>query len=392
MKFGRVLVLGVAATLLTPTKGLCAVDDTQLVKYKFLSEIRMANEKEYAEKLQEQAEINAAINAALAKAEMDKKEKERIEALNSKNSERVKMTAMKQSLAAKEHLDSVRVVEEEEEASQSTTNDFNDGYERAAGKVFTKANIESSYVDDNGNDIDFYDVQIPYNLTCREVGGIAIDVESQHPGYGSTADYEINGVKVGDSKVGSRIVQEREVPKSKMNNRYSLVTSEDTGSSVYSAGNTQMYGIALASGLFPDAVGELGFYTNVWHNRTGVLADLILTDGTIIHCTVIDGIGQAHSNGKGISDGWTASSVAAAQDKTRYKLSNLNLPQYEKFFHASACHVVELNGNVQEFTDKYNIKKDGSGNNIAYVRIYKASLRDGGFTVKESRKGISCKF
>ena len=102
-------------------------------------------------------------------------------------------------------------------------------------------------------------------------------------------------------------------------------------------------------------------------------------------------LSNTYSNGVGISNGWTASDTKTSQDGIRYKLNNLNFPQYSKFFHAAACHTIEFSGEIENFRKFYNIKPDGSGNNVAYIRIYNASLRDGGFSVKGNRILISSK-
>lgn len=368
----------------------------QIAKSDFINQVRAKNQDKYEALVSEELELEAKLNTALAVDNMIEKEKQEEQTRIKANKDAIKEAKKVQrniKCSKVEVLsDVVTQIEDNNIGSDSLPDMFNDGNAKPLTDIFTRSNIPGSYKDASGNIIPYYDVQIPYNLTCRQIGGIAEQTDSKKGNYNLTAEEVVNGLAFADSKVGSRLIQEWSVPKCKLDDKYDLVTDYNTDSKVYSAGGTKMYGIALPKGLFPDAVGSQGFYTNPWHSRLGILADVILTDGTIIHCVVIDGIGTSHSNGKGISNGWTSSSSSTAQDSVRYRLSNLNMPQYSKFFHAAACHTIEFSGNIKNFKEFYNIKPDGSGNNVAYIRIYKASLRDGGFSAVNDRTSIFSKY
>lgn len=397
MRFNvRAVAVVVAVSTLNLLGG--AKDDVQLRKLEFLNSVREQSRKQIEEQRnKETEEILKNYNAELERllAEERKQESERI---LSENERALQEAIDSQKYAAKEYVEQAKAAYEKaqkelEEARiaslYSKSSVWNDGYAKSLSDIYTKCGISSCYIDDYGNDVDFYDVQIPYRLSCSDVGGVAIDSESEVARYNVNSTLKVGSLRICDYKVGSRIIREWDSPRSPLNERYRLSTDSITGLDVYNAGDTQMYGIALAEGMFPEAFDSKGFYGWTHMNKTGVLADIILTDKTVIHCAVIDGIGTMHTNGVGIYNGWTASSVQTGQDRTRYKLSSVNLPQYSHFFHAASCQVVELSGNSKDFSKAYGLKVDGSGNGIAYIRIYKASLKDGGFNVKEEFKSIS---
>lgn len=234
---------------------------------------------------------------------------------------------------------------------------YNDGFARPYVNIFTKTVIPASW------DADYYDVAIPYNLTCADVGGIAIDVESVKSVYNYTAS------EYNDSFVGSRIQQEFREPPELVANKKQKIVQDFSGVNTYDWHGKHLYAIALPSQLFPEALAQQGFYSFANFRKIGILADLILTDGTIVNCVIIDGIGSGHSNG--VCNGWTASSTNAAQDGVRYNLNELRLPQYAKFFHAASCHTVELSGDISKFKEFYGFNDDVR---ISYIRIYKYSF------------------
>ena len=169
-----------------------------------------------------------------------------------------------------------------------------------------------------------------------------------------------------------------------------VVWDKETGQPIYKAFGTDMYAVTLGAGFMPDFVEDLGFYSFSKHTmaKEGVLCDIYLTDGTVIHGAVCDGIGKGHSNTVGKCNGWTASSKATAQDHTRYKLSPLKHKQYRYFVHSAVCHTVEFFGDGNKFMKYFDIAGDGSGNAISFIRLYAASLADSDVTVKDKYSNL----
>jgi len=271
------------------------------------------------------------------------------------------------------------------EESTISSSIANDG--QAMDYPYCDSGAESTYTDKDGDDLVYYDVAVPYKLKVSDVGGIAIGVESIKPAYRYDSSYKCSYGTYADSHLGCKILTENK----KL--RYSLAPKgidAETGLPVYEAFGTKLYGIALGAGYLPDFVEDLGFHSYNYHTMTheGVLCDLYLTDGTIIHCVVCDAIGRGHSNARGLHDGWTATSVSTAQDGVRYKMSNLRMPQYKYFVHAASCHSVEIFGDGNKFMKHFGIRGDGSGNAIAYVRIYGANLAESDVNVKSQYSNI----
>lgn len=215
-------------------------------------------------------------------------------------------------------------------------------------------------------DAEYYDIQVPY-LTARDIGGYAVEVDTNVARYRFTAEtYDY-----ADNKIGCKILMQSSRTPSKL---AKTVYDSVTDSWLLDCEEGLRYAITLPKGYFPDAMVDIGFYPWAKLSDTGIYADLILDDGTVIPCVVIDGINTVHSNGTDIKDGWTATAKSRNNDYTRYRLAELRLPQYEAFFHAAGCYAVEYFGNASAFMDRYNICVDGSGRYINFIRVYRKKL------------------
>jgi len=279
---------------------------------------------------------------------------------------------------------------------QSTTNfSGNDGLPRS--DIYGDCGIESSYVyASSGKDVPYYDVAVPYKVTCEDIGGVADDVETNTATYTYTAYGFKGGRKFKPpycaNRVGCKFTQE----KASINTdviKFSAPKSTEGGIGVFAACGTKQYAIALGKWCYPRNMVRLGFHGFGSISSTGVLCDLIMTDGSIIHCTTGDAIGYAHSNQVGQFDGWTAASKASAQDHTRYHTTAMKFPAYQYMFHAAACHVIEFFGNPSAFEHQYGIKENGTGNCVAFIRMYKANLAhdQGKVKAKDKFKNITTK-
>ena len=346
-----------AATLETETLETKTLETKKMT---FLQEVRAEAKAELEEKQKQEAEEQAKLAQEFSILNLARRaeEKERAErdAVIAKQEEAIAL----QGARYLEHTESVDVdatIVGEIGERVSVSADDNDGYAKEYAKIFTISGAEPTW------ESDYYDVAIPYNLTCGEVGGVAENVES------SRATYNYDAEEWKDEYVGCRIQQEFTSPPSEVAGEALGTTIAESGVEVYEWGGKQLYAIALPRGLFPEALESQGFSGFSSFRSKGILADLILTDGTVISCVVVDGIGEGHSNG--LCEGWTATSTATAQDGVRYELNALNYPQYKEFFHAASCHTVELSGDVEKFKEYFGI---GTRTRISYVRIYKYSM------------------
>lgn len=261
----------------------------------------------------------------------------------------------------------------------------NKGEAREYADCFTRTGFKKTW------DADYYDFAMPYKLSCTDIGGVSDKVITTNSQYAF--------VGVNDSNTKGRAfsywIQPEKLNLDDIKSKYpswvcaKLPYEYDSEShvQVYKWKGKSLYAIALPKCLFPQSLAEQGFYAFSGFHLKGILADLILTDGTIINCVVTDAIGEGHSNGVGKytingESGWTAP-VSSAQDGVTYHLNELKLPQYTKLFHAASLHTVELSGasdisgksGVKQFMEYYNLSET-SNTRISYIRIYKYSIKD----------------
>lgn len=370
LKFVAVMSAGVL--MCTPAVSVGAtVSISDIKKMEFLQEVRsearVTVDDLYNKEAEEQAELALSYNLASMKQEEDaKKLAEKQQIIDSQ--ERAVTEQGARYLRHKDDVDASALFafnSDETDTELKLTEDINleynlgsnDGFAREYKDIFTKTVIPATW------DADYYDVAIPYNLTCADVGGIAIETESRK------AVYDYTAVRYADRYVGSRLQQEFLNLPINVAGKDREVVTDCSGVDTYSWNGRNLYAIALPKSLFPEALSAQGFYSFSQFRKTGILADMILTDGTIVNCVVIDGIGEGHSNG--MTAGWTASSIDTAQDGVRYYLNDLKLPQYARFFHAASCHTVELSGDIDQFREYYGLENDVR---ISYIRIYKYSM------------------
>lgn len=236
-----------------------------------------------------------------------------------------------------------------------------------ADEPYGDSGLPSSY-----EDCKYYDVWIPYNKTVEDVGGIADDVKTIE----STYDYTAYTYKYNENRMGAFVQTEYA---NDVVNSYGLSWSTDseTGLLYTTVNGAKIYHCALGKGLFcysPVTDGE--FFD--WAGATGILFDIILTDGTVIHFVLGDGIGQIHSNQVGKYDGWTDSianfQAGNSQDDTIYHTTDMPNEMYSYWFQCASTHMFEVCGSSSKFMSHYNIGSEDSQNQIMYVRIYNLSI------------------
>lgn len=230
----------------------------------------------------------------------------------------------------------------------------NDGKPRS--NPYGKCAVKSSF------DADYYDCYIPYNLTCKEVGGISVG------GSGKMSESDMN------KKVSAKINYEGNLEWSYSQNflrnyavGYTASYCEETDAAILTGNDgTQFYIAAIPYFCYASNMdGTAGFPGWSSENR-GQLYDLILTDGTVLHFVVGDAKAQVHTNGG--SNGY-------------YVHNDLNYQQYRYLFQSYAGETVEIFGKnggcVSKFMQKYGFGSDDGDVRVAYIRMYNKRLKDG---------------
>ncbi len=222
--------------------------------------------------------------------------------------------------------------------------------------------IPSSY-----EGLEYYDVFLPYQKTVGEIGGYNTSV--LHEGsasYDPMPDYR------KASHVGDVINQQRDYPSLAAcaagtipAGSFPCSYESDTGANILTdADGNKYYGSAIQYFFYWN---ETKFAKWDLSNR-GDLFDIILTDGTVIHFVVGDTNAKVHTNRK---PGTTSES---AEGNT----STLNYPQYEFMCSSIAGNCIELwgaSGSCNKFSQKYGISTSGTGNHIAFYRMYNGNIQ-----------------
>lgn len=230
-----------------------------------------------------------------------------------------------------------------------------------------------------GGDAKYYDFLMPYNLSIGDIGGYFTSVEFD-PGS-AYVDFAFRCNSDDQAKKVGRFNREFSM-KSFMQNNYStdkwidqeIHVDGDTGFEYIEIGGAKFYMATLPKApLSHSAVADGSFLqwgdaTLLW---TGIIYDMILKDGTIIHFATCDAIGLYHSN-KDIND-----EDPTRQDKLVYHFAKLNYPQYKNLFHACAPnHTFECctDGSkpVPAFTDYYNIN---DSNPVVAIRVWNKTVK-----------------
>lgn len=236
-----------------------------------------------------------------------------------------------------------------------------DGKERKAEDIFVDSGAPSSF-----KDAKYYDTCIPYNLTYDEVGGYAIDPSYAYGNYGGVHVMSADVIK---SKLGGVVahmgVPGHMIPSDRASNfdnsKVKYSDEEGTGARVVTDQNgVQYYSIAVqgihlnASSSFFGGGGEI----------IGQALDIILTDGTVIHCVIGEKNSDHHTNG-------TTNGKPSDTADGYLTPSKLKMDQYRNLFQACNGAQIELMyGDTEAFKAKYNIGTGEGQNRNMYYRMY----------------------
>lgn len=256
----------------------------------------------------------------------------------------------------------------------------NDGTFREANEIYGDSGLESSFVG-----VEYYDCYVPYNQTCEEVGGYTSSMSSyarnSHVGDFINFENDMFNFSGGDYwtnwNTGGKEGYEADT---------TLATLTDDNGTVYYVAafpywlwryDKSFYNWGFQGKGNPEACG-------------GEIIDVICTDGTCIHFVVGDAKAEVHTNGGGT--GASPDSVVYSNFET----TNLSKhPHYANMFQAEGGEIVEIWGkwgSHSKFWEKYNFKYvEGTGNHIAYLRMYNKKISDNPKPASEACKSVAHK-
>lgn len=237
---------------------------------------------------------------------------------------------------------------------------------------FGNSGISSSL----GGDAKYYDFYVPYNLTLKDIGGYATSVtysdSSKFKGWG-------DGSLPKDEDLAKHPYNlNRQENKGSTWLGLDVKIDPNTDFEYVEKNNGKFYIASLGKCLFNySALKDEGFFEFSVLSQTGVLYDVILKDGTIIHFATGDGMGTPHT----LND--TSDSVTSSgQDGVSISFSTLKMKQYKNLLHALRPNqLLECfcnTGALDKFISYYKISES---NPIMYIRMYNKTLKDGDFTI-----------
>lgn len=223
----------------------------------------------------------------------------------------------------------------------------------------------------------YYDFLVPFTITRDQIGGWAITATSTggNPVYVNRFNLE-NNTKRAQCKLGCEHSFNLQGHKGSSWLGHAVLVDSNTGAQYIEMNGLKMYIASLPSGLFNySGRDKLGIHAWSMLSATGVLYDVVLKDGTVIHFATGDGAGNGHTNG----------GPPSQQDGVQYGFNELKQGQYKNIFHAcDPMHTFEMfmaeGSNLSDFTNYYNI---GDSNPVVAVRLWSATVKDGNFTVNE---------
>lgn len=239
-----------------------------------------------------------------------------------------------------------------------------------------------------GGDAKYYDFLLPYNLTFEDIGGYATSV-TYDPGclYSDTSKY---GTMTTSAAQAQKRVGQFNVQGSKGSTWLgcSVKVDSNTGFQYVEKDGCQFYIASLPKAVFNySAAGDFYGFSSL--AATGVIYDMILKDGTVIHFATGDGMGIYHTNND------ETDQDPYRQDKLVLHFNKLKLPQYKNLYHASSPnHTFEVfigsgqSSTISRFKSYYGIS---DSNPIVAIRMWNKSIKAGGLTVNSGYAGLSSK-
>lgn len=230
---------------------------------------------------------------------------------------------------------------------------------------------------------DYADCFVPYKMTCGQIGGYAVGVQSAAHQV-TTGGGSAMSQSIVDSPCCSTVTMEAPYSYAVSHNWLLVKYANPTGCKVETEPDTLLNYVVDSNGnkYYMFAVqpfffrhhkaGQNGFPADD-HGGFGEVIDVVLTDGTCIHFICFDINAAQHTNG-------VDNSGAGAFDYI-YSNSKLNYEQYNNLFSTQNGNSMEIwmdkGSGVQAFKDKFNFGSEEGKNKIALYRMYNTFLKDG---------------
>ena len=257
----------------------------------------------------------------------------------------------------------------------------------------------------DGEPVKHYNYLIPYNVTCEQVGGYATSVKfNPDCEYIYWANYIDNNAWQEHISKASNVGQNFNIEwdgETKSNDylsngtwkigvTYQIKTDSNTNVNYIEANGLKAYICAVPLAFFNFKPSDGDFMEPGTVISKGILFDMILKDGTIIHFVAGDAAGLQHTNG-GEPNGSGGYVTGHDGLHLTYAPMKEGADKYRNLFHAAIYyHTFELwgkEGATSKFKSYYNIQN----NPVVAVRIYNTCLTNNNFKAANGMGELSVK-
>lgn len=267
------------------------------------------------------------------------------------------------------------------------------------------SDVPTSVVDNKGEPVAHYNYLIPYNVKCIDVGGYATGVQftpdckykwwssyidhnawqehiSKASNVGQNFNVEWDGETVSNSYVSNGTW--------KIGTTYQIQTDSNTGVNYIEANGLKAYVCAVPLAFFNFKPADGNFMEPGTVISKGILFDMILKDGTVIHFVAGDAAGLQHTNGGEFDENGNRVTGHDGLHLT-YAPMKTGADKYRNLFHAAIhYHTFELwgkQGATSRFKSYYGI----DSNPVVAVRIYNTCLTNNNFQAANGMGELSVK-
>lgn len=225
-----------------------------------------------------------------------------------------------------------------------------------------------------GKGVKYFDWFCPYKLTIADIGGYATSSNGTSTISKETAKKRLLCQSLNQYGSGSRTL--------------SGITShrDSDGMQVIEYDGCKFYLCAIGDGVWRwcEKSGYVDKdYCSNFSCSKGVIFDVILTDGKILHFIAFDEFGHWHSNNDTTSNGTNSLhkndkthpyNYTHADGRKYTQFAKLNYRQYDRTYYAGSCtQLLELqSADINKFSEKYF--KDGVG--VYAMRFYNKTFKE----------------
>lgn len=253
----------------------------------------------------------------------------------------------------------------------------NDGKAKKKADIYCDSGLPSSF-----NGVKYYDVAIPYKLSCKDIGGYleSMSDEAKKIKQGTGIQYEMSYNRM-ISDMSNAYFKKPIADKAKShwtsNLKGDKSTKTENGVEVVTDKNgTEFIMTAVQPFFFSGDKNDNKVFPKCEGSTAGQLIDAIMTDGTVVHMICADINAGVHTNG-------TKGTVAMIKKQYKHLFSYSNGNNLELTFGEGKTSSKSAKALQDNKALMYNGKRS-----IAYYRIYNKKFADAPQPASDNQKNL----